>query len=235
MSNPKQQSGQTNIREIYNAVRELRKRGNVVTSAWIPTQEDTVISKKAKAIAKRTTSAEQTPPEDSQQAKATVTGIAIAGLRRDRVLPMVVGKFSRELDTALPGKHTRTLYDGLKRKEAKVLAQLRTGMSHLNEYLYRIGAAESEICACGQAKETVKHFLFTCQRWITERSQLWSQSETRRGCLSFYLGGKNAAESMPWAPNIEAVRATIKYTITTGRLDPENQDQHTQLSPSQSY
>ena len=31
------------------------------------------------------------------------------------------------MDTALPGKHTRMLYDSLERKEANVLAQLRTG------------------------------------------------------------------------------------------------------------
>ena len=57
---------------------------------------------------------------------------------------MGIGKFSKELDIALPGTHTRILYDDLKKKEAKVLAQLRTGMSHLNDYLYRIGIAESD-------------------------------------------------------------------------------------------
>ena len=121
------------------------------------------------------------PPKDSQQVKSTVIGITIAERRRDRFLPTEVKKFSRELDTALPGKHIRTLYNGLRRKEAKVLTQLRTGMSYLNEYLYRIGAAESEIYAYEQTKETVKHFLFTCRKWTTKRAQLWSQSETRRG------------------------------------------------------
>ena len=33
-----------------------------------------------------------------------------------------VGKYSRDIDTALPGKHTRILYDSLKRREASVLA-----------------------------------------------------------------------------------------------------------------
>ena len=65
LSNPKQQSGQTSMCEIYNAVRELRKKGNFVTSAWIPTQEDTAISREAKTIAKKATSAERMPPEDS--------------------------------------------------------------------------------------------------------------------------------------------------------------------------
>ena len=78
---------------------------------------------------------------------------------------------------------------------AKVLAQLRTGMSHLNDYLYCIGATESDQCACGQAKEAVKHFLFTCRRWTTRRLELWGHSATMRGCLSCYLGGKNAGDT----------------------------------------
>ena len=116
-----------------------------------------------------------------------------------------------------------------------MLAQLRTGMSHLNDYLYRIGIAESDLCTCGQAKETVKHFLFTCQRWKAERLELWRQSSTKRGCLSFYLGGKSVGDLMAWKPNMAAVRATIKYAISTGRLEPENQEQYTQLSSVQLY
>ena len=69
------------------------------------------------------------------------------------------------IPTALPGKHTRRLYDSFKRGEANVLAQLRTGMIRLNGYLYRIEAAESDQCDCGQARETVEHFLFRCIKW----------------------------------------------------------------------
>ena len=76
------------------------------------------------------------PSEDSQQAKSTITAITIAELQGNRVLPTDIGKFSKELNTALLGTHTCILYDSLKKKEAKVLAQLRTEMSHLNDYLY---------------------------------------------------------------------------------------------------
>jgi hypothetical protein len=55
-------------------------------------------------------------------------------------------------------RHTHTLYDGLKRKEAIVLAQLRTGMTRLNSSLSKIGAAESDLCICGRASETVRAF-----------------------------------------------------------------------------
>ena len=212
-----------------------RTRGNTVTSAWIPTQEESTISKAAKAKAKETTTAERMPPEDSQQAKSTITAITIAELQGNRVLPTDIGKFSKELNTALPGTHTCILYDGLKKKEAKVLAQLRTGMSHLNDYLYWIGAAESDQCACEQAKETVKHFLFTCWRWKTERLELWEQSSMRRGCLSFYLEGKNSGDTTSWRPDMHVVQAAIKFAILTERLDLENQELHTQLFSSSTF
>ena len=139
------------------------------------------------------------------------------GERETKTLPDGVGKYSRDIDTALPGKHTRILYDSLKRREASVLAQLR--MARLNGYLHRIGAAESDQCQCGQARETVKHFLFRCTRLDAYRTQMLAQTDTRRGNLSFYLGGKAPSDRETWTLNMDAVRATIKFAIATGRLD----------------
>lgn len=45
-------------------------------------------------------------------------------------------------------------------------------MARLNGYLYRINVAESDQCACGQARETVEHFLFRCQKWTTQRTDM---------------------------------------------------------------
>ena len=140
-----------------------------------------------------------------------------------KTLPEGVGRYSREMDAALPGRHTRILYDNLKRREAIILAQLRTGMVRLNGYLHQIGKAESDQCTCGQARETVKHFLFRCTRWDTYRTQMVAQTDTRWSNLSFYLGGKAPSDPERWAPNMDAVRATIKFAIATGRLDTETE------------
>jgi len=40
-----------------------------------------------------------------------------------------------------------------------------------------------------------------------------------RGNISFYLGGKTPMDDENWAPNMNAVRATIRFAIATGRLD----------------
>jgi flagellar hook-associated protein FlgK len=71
-----------------------------------------------------------------------------------------VGSYSKRIDQALLGKHTKALYNSLKRQEADVLLQLRTGMARINSYLSKIGAIGSDICKCGCALEMMEHFLF---------------------------------------------------------------------------
>jgi hypothetical protein len=219
-SQPKRQSGQTSIEKIYELVRRLRKGGNSVSMMWIPSQGSLGLCGRAKKAARKATEPGQIPQSQYPQAKSTIINNAIA-TREIRPLPDGVGRYSKEMDTALPGKHTRTLCDTLKRREASVLAQLRTGMVRLNGYLHQIGAVESDKCECGQATETVKHFLFRCTRWEAYRMQMLSQTDTRRGNLSFYLGGKAPSDPKTWTPNMDAVRATIKFAIATGRLDME--------------
>jgi hypothetical protein len=166
------------------------------------------------------------------QAKSTAIRLAIAKQRQERALPDGVGKFSKAMDAALPGKHTRGLYDKLKRREACILAQLRTGMARLNGFLSRIGAAASDICACGQARETVEHFLFRCVRWTALREDMLQCTVARRGSLSFYLGGKAPSDPKEWSPDMKAVREAIKYAMATGRLDVDD-EQSQSLNQSQ--
>lgn len=134
-------------------------------------------------------------------------------------VPEKVGAYSKRIDTALPGKHTRQLYDQLSRKESSVLAQLRTGMAQLNTYLYRIKASTTDQCECGQAAETVEHFLFRCRRWTEQRAEMLQCTQTGRGNMSLYLGGKAPTDDAKWTPDMDAVRATIRFAIVTKRLD----------------
>lgn len=215
---PRCQSGQSIIAEIYSTIKELKTRYNTVLFRWIPAGNDLDIGAEAKKAARQATQAERIPEGPIQRARSTTINIAL-DKRGVRKIPNGVGTYSKEIDIALPGKHTRVLYDSLKRKEANLLIQLRTGKIRLNKYLYQIGAAESPRCACGYTEETVKHFLFRCTRWTSQRILMLQQTEDRRGNLSFALGGKTPTDKDPWTPNIGAVRATIKYAIATGRLE----------------
>jgi hypothetical protein len=169
------------------------------------TQEEIRLKAKAKTLAKQATEVGRVG-QVKQGAKSTILVRKLAKLRERQELLSGVGKHIRELDTALLGKHTLLLYNSLKREEANVLAQLRIGMSRLNGYLHQIGASETDQCACGRAKETVKHFLFRCSRWDQQRLRLLQQTETRRGCLSFFLGGRARSEQgTQWKLCISAV------------------------------
>jgi len=199
----------------------LRQRGNYIAGVWVPAGKEVELSAKAKKGARQAIEENKPLREQTYQAKSTTISRAKTELQQDRQLPKGVGKYSKRIDTALPGKHTQILYNSLKRTEAIVLAQLRTGMAKLNGYLHQIGAIESDCCICGRARETVEHFLFRCVKWETQRTLLFQQTTTRRGCLSFFLGGKAISDPEKWSPNMDAVRATIRYTLATGRLDTE--------------
>ena len=58
----------------------------------------------------------------------------------------------------------------ISRNMASLVFQLRVGHAPLNEYLYRFGKVASEHCpACGEAKETIEHFLPHCPKYAHER------------------------------------------------------------------
>ena len=151
------------------------------------------------------------------------TTLNIVRSKRDTIRSLLekIGKYSKKVNVVLPGKHTRDLYDRLSRKEASVLAQLRTGMARLNAYLYRIEVVLSDQCVCRQAREIVEHFLFQCRKWAAHQAEMLQCTDTQRSNISFYLGGKSSSDGDKWTPNMEAVRTTIRFAMATGRLDAD--------------
>ena len=60
-----------------------------------------------------------------------------------------------------------------KRKHIAWLARLRTEHSSLNGYLERFNIIDDAICpGCGDAKETVHHFLMVCQKYARMRDRM---------------------------------------------------------------
>lgn len=74
------------------------------------------------------------------------------------------GKYTWNLDAALPGKHTLKLYGSLSSEQAAILVQARTSHTHLKSHLARIKVEESAICECELENETVEHVLLRCPR-----------------------------------------------------------------------
>ncbi|PVH68992.1 hypothetical protein DL98DRAFT_399553, partial [Cadophora sp. DSE1049] len=105
-SQPRHQSGQTSIEEFYKIASALRKGGNSISMTWIPSQESFELSRRAKEAARQATEPGRIPEGRCYQAKSTTINNARAK-EATRTLPNGVGKYSREMDAALPGKHTR--------------------------------------------------------------------------------------------------------------------------------
>ena len=160
-----------------------------MTIQWVHSACGNPLLQMAKVEARNATQASATPQGPSPVMQATALGLARSYVRSQE-LPDKIGKHSKRVDTALPGRHTKQLYKGWTWKEASILAQLMTGMARLNGYLVHVNAADTELCDCGRAKETVEHFLFHCRKWTDYRREMLACTQERRGNLSFYLGGK---------------------------------------------
>ncbi|KAG0152951.1 hypothetical protein PDIDSM_55550 [Penicillium digitatum] len=219
LRNPRQQSGQEFVCRIYKLIKKLQRNGNHVQLRWVPASEDNKLLGLAREQARTSTQEDALLQEHAPRMKSTTLNLARSQTVPRNTLPADVGKHAKRVDAALPSKHTRLLYDRLSWKEATVLAQLRTGMARLNGYLFRINVADTDQCACGQTKETVEHFLFRCRKWTAHRMEMLQCTDTHRGNLSFYLGGKSPSDDQKWTPNLEAVRASIRFAIATGRLE----------------
>ncbi|KAJ5876413.1 uncharacterized protein N7529_001997 [Penicillium soppii] len=219
LRNPRRPSGQEFVCQMYKLMRRSRRNGNRIIFHWIPTTEDNKLLGLAKEQARTATQEDALPQEHVSRMKSTTLNIARSQAVPSSELPVNIGRHAKRVDAALPGKHTRQLYDRLTWKEASVLAQLRTGMARLNGYLNQINVAETDQCDCGQARETVEHFLFRCRKWTVHRTELLQCTQTHRGNISFFLGGRQPSDDQQWTPNLEAVQASIRFAIATGRLE----------------
>jgi len=222
ISQPLRQSGQDIIQEVYKMAQRLHKdQGPVIKLRWIPAHSGIEGGEEADRLAKEATT------RDLPKIRHTTLAYSMQEARRNVKVKGLRKK--AKIDSALPGKHVRKLYDELTFKESSVLCQLRTGRNRLNRELARINAIESPWCDCeGQNEETVHHFLVECSNWDTERSSLRRAAGARWGDLSYLLGGRceqvtpngqpldGPKES--WSPNREVVMETIKFAMKTGRL-----------------
>lgn len=218
LNRPYQQSGQEFIKCIYDSVDQLVDKANTMVVGWDSPDKNKLLQA-AKRQAKAATQQGAAPKVQFPLMKSTTLNTERRKLEGERGLPESVGKFSKKIGAALPGSHTREIYEEWSWRERSALAQLRTDMAKLNSYLHRIKAVNSEQCACGHARETVEHFLFECPQWDEQRKELRASTSTGWNDLSLRLGGKSASDGAKWKPHMGAVRATIRFTLATGRFD----------------
>ncbi|EXX79009.1 hypothetical protein RirG_009740 [Rhizophagus irregularis DAOM 197198w] len=109
LKNPHQQSGQEFIRCIYDSIQELQEKGTVTSVIWVPSESDEELLKVATKKAKEATREGATPERQFPRMLSTTFNIEKRKLKAERRLPENVGKYSKSIDSALPGEHTKRL------------------------------------------------------------------------------------------------------------------------------
>lgn len=215
-------SGQAIVGKILKHVRYLEGFSNHVVFAWAPVNPIFELGQGAKQLAQRSTDEGRVPQDRVKLTKRAVQSAQERLGRATLQASTTFGESVRRVDTAWPGDHTRRIYDNLSKRQASVLAQLRTGMTPLNGYLYNIKAAESNLCECGEAAESIQHFMFECITWSEQRKILGVRSGIEG--LSRLLGGKSTTDGDDWKPDMEAVRAVIRFTLATKRFEHDTNE-----------
>lgn len=141
-----------------------------------------------------------------------------------------VKHYTRKMDKAWSGKHTLRLYGALTSNEASILVQARTERCGLNACLFsKKKLAGSPTCECGRGDETVRHVLLHYERYAKARKTLREAADDRWGDASYLLGGRSGRKDVKtgkfvdgpresWKPNLEVVKASIRFLYQTGRL-----------------
>ena len=127
---------------------------------------------------------------------------------------------ANSVDATLPSDNFLHIIDQLRRNQASLLTQLRTGHIPLNTILHRIKRAESAECPhCKKGiRETIHHYLLTCPRYAAAR-RLLLQAKLKRDSSSipFLIGSRIAIPRL-----LRYISATKRFSTTFGEVRPKD-------------
>ncbi|KAI0631845.1 hypothetical protein C8Q77DRAFT_1061631 [Trametes polyzona] len=114
----------------------------------------------------------------------------------------------------LPSGSFMKLVAGIPRRHAAVLFQLRAGHAPLGEHLHRIGCANTPACAaCGEASESVFHYLIACRGHAEARATHLASLGANGRKIDFLLNSDKAIK-----PLFAFINATGRLHGTFGAL-----------------
>ncbi|EAQ84838.1 hypothetical protein CHGG_08852 [Chaetomium globosum CBS 148.51] len=103
---------------------------------------------------------------------------------------------------------------------------LNTAKAKSKEATRRDATPQTQDPAMRSTALRIQHIPASHQSSTVRSVEMLQCTDVHRGNLSFYLGGKSPSDDKDWSPNMRAVRATIRFAITTGRLRTEQQQQN---------
>jgi len=100
---------------------------------------------------------------------------------------------AKNIDGSLPSDDYLHIVDQLRRNQASLLIQLRTGHIPLNVVLHRIKRSETPDCPhCKNGiRETIHHYLLTCPHYETARRQLRVKLPRDSTSIPYLLSARN--------------------------------------------
>ena len=217
IAKPRRQSGQSIIKRILDEIEELQRTKSAYTLSfeWVPGHVGIEGNEKADEAAKK--AATQTDPSESgpwQMTLKSARANAIhQAIKKECNKEWANGRKTatklRQVTKTTNVKPSAHIYEtlGNKRKNIATIARLRTGHCSLNHYLHRFNIIEDPTCACGDAQETVTHFLLVCS--LHEREQ----DKLRR---KVGIGGMRV-ERLLGDPR--RIKHTIEFIERVGRFD----------------
>ncbi|XP_070182483.1 uncharacterized protein [Littorina saxatilis] len=176
------------VEELKKSLNDLSQKASVVLQ-WIPAHCGIAGNEKADGLAKDAGRQEQ--PETSLSFRETKTLIKH---RWKTAFKERNGGYKPDQDPI----------HRLSRAEQTAIFRLRTGHCGFKAHLKRIGVAESALCDCGAADQTVEHVLNTCTNFTLLRNQIWPEGAT--------------LETKLWGTS-EDLKATFQFT-TAAELRP---------------
>jgi ribonuclease HI len=227
--------GRESLQRIGDAVHDLGSVNHRVTIFLVPGNKTIRGVKEARAAAQAVMTPNGRPTLQLSERVRELSGVLrLIDKERSNKLHLSeddvqVKYYTWKMDRAWSGKHTLRLYGALSSDEASILVQARTEHCGLNACLFRKKLADSPTCECGRGDETVRHVLLHCERWAEARKALREAAGDRWGDASYLLGGWSGRKDIKtgklvdgprerWKPNLEVVRASIRFLYQTGRL-----------------